>query len=73
MQERSVAHSTFVIKRIYSASPERVFSAFSDPGKKRCWFAEGKGSRSNPSRWIFVCRRPGAGLFSPSRRSSLPE
>jgi uncharacterized protein YndB with AHSA1/START domain len=43
MQERSVAHSTFVIERIYSASPERVFSAFSDPAKKRRWFAEGEG------------------------------
>jgi uncharacterized protein YndB with AHSA1/START domain len=43
MEERSVTHSTFVIDRIYSASPERAFSAFSDPAKKRRWFAEGEG------------------------------
>lgn len=42
MEKRSVAHSTFVIDRMYSASRERVFSAFSDPAKKRRWFAEGE-------------------------------
>jgi uncharacterized protein YndB with AHSA1/START domain len=41
MAERSVIHSTFVIERNYAASPERVFAAFSDPTKKRRWFAEG--------------------------------
>jgi uncharacterized protein YndB with AHSA1/START domain len=42
MEERSVTHSTFVIERSYAASPERVFAAFADPGKKRRWFVEGK-------------------------------
>jgi len=41
MEERSVIHNTFVIERSYSATPERVFSAFADPAKKRRWFAEG--------------------------------
>lgn len=41
MSERSVTHSTFVIERNYPAAPERVFAAFSDPVKKRLWFAEG--------------------------------
>lgn len=41
MSERSVTHTTFVIERNYPASCERVFSAFSDPAKKRRWFAEG--------------------------------
>ncbi|HZS96612.1 MAG TPA: SRPBCC family protein [Terriglobales bacterium] len=41
MSERSVTHSTFVIERNYPAAPERVFAAFSDPAKKRLWFAEG--------------------------------
>jgi uncharacterized protein YndB with AHSA1/START domain len=42
MEERSVIHNTFVIERSYSATPERVFSAFADPAKKRRWFVEGE-------------------------------
>jgi uncharacterized protein YndB with AHSA1/START domain len=41
MEKQSVIHSTFVIERSYPAKPERVFAAFSDPAKKRRWFAEG--------------------------------
>jgi len=41
MEERSVTHNTFVIERSYPTTPERVFAAFSDPAKKRRWFAEG--------------------------------
>jgi uncharacterized protein YndB with AHSA1/START domain len=44
MKDRSVTHSTFVIERNYSAGPERVFAAFSDPAQKRRWFAEGEES-----------------------------
>ena len=42
MKERSVTHSTYVIERHYPATPQRVFAAFSDPAKKRRWFAEGE-------------------------------
>jgi uncharacterized protein YndB with AHSA1/START domain len=42
MNERSVSHSTFVIERSYPTPPQRVFAAFSDPAKKRRWFAEGE-------------------------------
>lgn len=42
MEEQSVIHSTFVIERSYSKPPECVFSAFTDPSKKRRWFAEGE-------------------------------
>ena len=44
MKERSVTHSTFVIERSYPTPPAPVFAAFSDPAKKRRWFAEGEGS-----------------------------
>ena len=43
MKTRSVSHNTFVIERSYPTSPERLFAAFADPGKKRRWFAEGEG------------------------------
>lgn len=42
MNERSVTHSTFVIEHTYPVAPQRVFAAFSDPAKKRRWFAEGE-------------------------------
>jgi uncharacterized protein YndB with AHSA1/START domain len=42
MKDRSVTHRTFVIEREYPAIPERVFAAFSDPAKRRRWFAEGE-------------------------------
>ena len=43
MSESTVVHSTFVIERNYSATPQQVFAAFADPVKKRRWFAEGEG------------------------------
>lgn len=42
IQEQTVVHNTFVIERSYRTTPERVFSAFSDPAKKRRWYAEGE-------------------------------
>jgi uncharacterized protein YndB with AHSA1/START domain len=42
MESRSVTHCTFVIERTYASTPERVFSAFSDPARKRRWFVEGE-------------------------------
>jgi uncharacterized protein YndB with AHSA1/START domain len=39
--EPSVTHSTFVIEHRYPYPPERLFTAFADPAKKRRWFAEG--------------------------------
>lgn len=41
MSEPNVTHSTFVIERSYPQSPDRVFAAFSQPARKRRWYAEG--------------------------------
>lgn len=40
---QDLTHDSFTLTRDYPVSPERVFRAFSDPGRKRRWFAEGKG------------------------------
>jgi uncharacterized protein YndB with AHSA1/START domain len=37
-RERSTVHSTFVIERIYDASPKRVFDAWADQAAKSKWF-----------------------------------
>lgn len=42
MSEPSVVHSTFALERSFPQPPERVFTSFSDPEKKRRWFAEGE-------------------------------
>lgn len=45
MSTRSVTHSTFVVERIYDASPTRVFHAFADPAAKSRWF-------THPDEWV---------------------
>lgn len=40
MKEPKVIHSTFVIERSFSKTPEQVFSALADAVKKRRWFGE---------------------------------
>ena len=41
MPEPNVVHSTFVVERSYPQPPERVFSSFAHPERKRRWYAEG--------------------------------
>ena len=38
MTERSVTHATFVVERVYPASPARVFAAWADAKAKARWF-----------------------------------
>ncbi|WP_373046992.1 SRPBCC family protein [Vulgatibacter sp.] len=38
-----VIHKSFTVERTYPTTAARVFRAFSDPEKKRRWFAEGEG------------------------------
>lgn len=40
MPQPTTIHSTFVLERSFPQAPERVFAAFSDPARKRRWFAE---------------------------------
>ena len=40
MESPSTVQSTFVIERSYPKPPEKVFAAFSDPKKKRRWYAD---------------------------------
>jgi uncharacterized protein YndB with AHSA1/START domain len=37
--ERKIHHASFAIERVYPASPERVFAAWSQPAAKQRWFA----------------------------------
>lgn len=41
MNKQEILHSTFVLERSYPQPPERVFAAFSQPARKRRWYAEG--------------------------------
>lgn len=43
MTEPSIRHDSFTLTREYPVPVERVYAAFSDPDKKRRWFAEGHG------------------------------
>jgi uncharacterized protein YndB with AHSA1/START domain len=43
MSERSIEHGAFVVERVYDASPDRVFAAWSDPQAKARWFDGSEG------------------------------
>ncbi len=53
MEQPSVIHSTFVLERTFPLRPERVFAAFSDPAKKRRWFAEGETHKTEEVKMAF--------------------
>jgi len=44
MAQPNVIHATFVVHKTYSKPVDRVFAAFSDPAKKRRWYAERAGN-----------------------------
>jgi uncharacterized protein YndB with AHSA1/START domain len=43
-------HGTFTIKRVWAATPQRVFNAWADPATKAQWF------RGPPDKWSEVRR-----------------
>jgi uncharacterized protein YndB with AHSA1/START domain len=43
MSERSAEHATFVVQRVYDASPDRTFAAWSDPQAKARWYNGSEG------------------------------
>ena len=40
MSERSIEHATFVVERVYDASVDRTFAAWSDPQAKARWYSD---------------------------------
>lgn len=38
MTDQTVTHATFTLERVYDASPERVFHAFTDHDARQRWF-----------------------------------
>ena len=54
-----VAHGTFVLKRRYDATAERVFRAWADPVAFRKWFVEAPGATIHD--WVHDFRVGGTG------------
>lgn len=50
MTEASFFHGTFTLKRVWAATPDRVFGAWSDPLLKAQWFT------GPPERWTLLRR-----------------
>lgn len=55
----TVAHGTFVLKRRYDATAERVFRAWADPVAFRRWFVEAPGATIHD--WVHDFRVGGTG------------
>jgi uncharacterized protein YndB with AHSA1/START domain len=62
MSLTNVTHSTFTIERSYPHAPERVFSAFATPEKRRRWFAEAENRK--PEEFQMDFRVGGRDLMS---------
>jgi uncharacterized protein YndB with AHSA1/START domain len=60
-EQTTTTHGSFTIERKYPQSIERVYRAFSDPQRKKKWFAEGKGFELETFEMDF---RVGGGEYS---------
>jgi uncharacterized protein YndB with AHSA1/START domain len=43
VSERSIEQATFIVERVYDASPDRTFAAWSDPQAKARWYGGSEG------------------------------
>lgn len=66
MTEEFTHHATFVIERLYAATPARVFKAFSDPQAKARWFA-------GPDDWVAGLREADFRVGGRERLSGGPK
>jgi uncharacterized protein YndB with AHSA1/START domain len=65
MTERSVVHATFVINRVYDASPARVFKAFSSSEARDRWFVKSENWPVAEYSYDFRVGGQERGRFSP--------
>lgn len=65
MTERSVVHATFVIDKVYDASPARVFKAFSSSEARDRWFVKSEGWPVAEYEYDFRVGGQEHGRFSP--------
>ena len=65
MTERSVVHATFVINRVYDASPARVFKAFSSSEARDRWFVKSENWPVAEYSYDFRVGGQEHGRFSP--------
>lgn len=60
MGERSAEHAIFNIERLYHATPQRVYQAWSDPAIKARWF----GPTDQRGELLLDCRIGGREVFT---------
>jgi uncharacterized protein YndB with AHSA1/START domain len=65
-----VIHDTFVIERHYPKPPAKVFAAFSDPARKRRWFAE--GATQVPEDFVMEFRVGGREMYRSTMSDQTP-
>ena len=71
MTERSVVHATFVINKVYDASPARVFKAFSSSEARDRWFVKSEGWPVAEYSYDFRVGGRELGRFSPNGKMEI--
>ena len=71
MTERSAVHATFVIDRVYEATPARVFRAFSNSEIRHRWFVRSEGWPKAEYSYDFRVGGQERGDFSPDGKMNI--